>query len=291
MKPCGFLWRGWCIKHLARLRRKIESVDSKRKSQPLGWFFLVGGGGCPFRPCFGRQGRVVVAVEQLPERGAERPLAVKDGEAEVIHVRNLVGGFVNADLAFYPFCDDEKGNDGLLYNEEVLCQSAERYVHVLMGLGEYIDRYAIVSVVLEELDCRLRERFIIAVIEFNTRFVNNHFAIFYHDVADVGTRIKLERAFDRNVGVDRDFPFPVFTVNYPLGELAGESVAKTDDNAFVTILAHTLINSIIADIKSMTIRYITTKRNTAMTANTGTCRAAGSQPKNSINVCMAWTPF
>jgi len=53
---------------------------------------------------------------------------------------------------------------------------------------------------------------------------------------NVSTRIKLKRTFDRNVEVDRDFPLPALAVNDPLGELAEDAVAKTDDNAFIGTL-------------------------------------------------------
>ena len=114
-----------------------------------------------------------VGVEQLPEGRTEDAFGVDDGETEVVGIHNLVGVFVDADFAANTANADKIGNEGFFDHEEVLGKTAQGYIHILMGLAEYIHGHAVVAVVFKPLDGVLREVFIVAGVEVYASFVND----------------------------------------------------------------------------------------------------------------------
>ena len=108
---------------------------------------------------------MVIGIEQLPERRAENTTGINDRQTKRISVNNLVGGFVNTDFAANTADNDEKRENRPTDYIEVLSQTAEGNVHIFMGLREYINRHAIMTVELEPVNSSFRERFIFTGID------------------------------------------------------------------------------------------------------------------------------
>jgi len=186
----------------------------------------------PLLPSLFRKFLEVIRVKQFPERRTEDPLCVKNWKTESISVTKLVGLFINTDTAADAFSDDEERKEGFSDHIKVLSEAAKSDVHILKGLGKHIYRDAIMTVILKELDSCLRESLIVAAVELDTSFVDDHLAVLYHMDADILPGIQTEGTGNGNVGPDRILSFPIAAVQNPVSEAAGESAAEADNDRF-----------------------------------------------------------
>ena len=108
----------------------------------------------------------------------------------------------DADTAANTFRGDEERNERFSDHVEVLSKAAQGYVHVLKGLGKHVHGNAVVTVILEKLDCGLREGFIVAAVELYASFIYNHLTILYHVYAYILTGVQAEGSGNGDVGPD-----------------------------------------------------------------------------------------
>ena len=82
-----------------------------------------------------------------------------------------MGFIVDTDTAANTLRDYEERNERFSDHVEILSKAAQSYVHVLKRLGKHVHGHAVMTVVLEKLDCGLRESFIVTAVELHASFL------------------------------------------------------------------------------------------------------------------------
>ena len=174
-----------------------------------------------------------VAVEQLPEGRGENAFGIQDRQAHGVEVRDLSGVLVHAHLSDDPPCHHTEGHQGAADYIEVLCQTAERHVHILIGLAEHIHGHPVMPVVLVEIDGFLWEGLVAAVVVLDARLVNDDFGVLDHVKANVLLGVEAVGPGDGDIAVDVNPALEISAVQQEPCHPVLVVPAEADENVFM----------------------------------------------------------
>lgn len=180
---------------------------------------------------------MTIRVKCPPERRTKDPLCTDDGKSEVILVGNLVGLIIYANLTTDTAAADAKWDCRLANDVIVLSKTAERYIHILEALAEYIHACTVVTVVLIEVHRRLREGLEVTVIVLYAGFVDDDFRVLDIVYAYVRLSVQFVSASDRNIAIYVDAAFKILRAEHKPGKGVIVTFAQLNDKRLLKRLA------------------------------------------------------